>query len=104
MHRAQYMMETGVQGTGVDKVRHSQLPDSSQPLHVRVFDEIKNEIVWYGNKPINRVVEDLFFVLILHSYVALIVLKQTKIAILLMGNAFILTSTFRRERSYVSVR
>jgi len=62
-----------------------------------VFNEIKNEIVWYGNKPVNRVVEDLFLVLILHSYVVLIVLKQTKIAILSMRNTFIATSGIQEK-------
>ena len=42
----------------IDKTGKTQLGYPSQPLEIGMFDQIENDLVRYGNKPIDRVVED----------------------------------------------
>ena len=59
------MVKTGVIGTRVNKVGQAQLRNTTQTLEVGVVDQLVNERIFYGNKPIDRVVND--FVLIVQN-------------------------------------
>ena len=65
MHSADSMVKTGVISTRVNKVGQAQLRNTTQTLEVGVVDQLVNERIFYGNKPIDRVVND--FVLIIQN-------------------------------------
>lgn len=68
VHGAQNVVKTCVQSPGIHQMRHAKLLDAPKTLHVRVFYEVKNELVGYGNESVNRIVENLLFVVFTHSY------------------------------------
>lgn len=40
------MMKTGVVCPWENQMAHSQLPDSSEALEIRMFDQVEQNIVW----------------------------------------------------------
>lgn len=56
------MMKTGVKCAGINDIGKSQLPDTPQPLKVRMVYQIIEQIGGYGNKPVNRVIDNFPFI------------------------------------------
>lgn len=65
MHRPYGMVKARVIGTRIDQVSESQLRDTTQTLEVGVVDQLVNKRIFYGNKPVDRIVND--FVLIVQN-------------------------------------
>ena len=65
MHSADSMVKTGVISTRVNKVGQAQLRNTTQTLEVGVVDQLVNKRIFYGNKPVDRIVND--FVLIVQN-------------------------------------
>ena len=62
VHGPQRVVEARVQRPRVHKTREAELLDAPQPLEIRVFDEVKQELRRDGNETVNRVVENLLFI------------------------------------------
>ena len=58
-------MKTGVVGTRVNQVGEPQLRYATQTLEVGVVDQLVNKRIFYGNKPVDGIVND--FVLIVQN-------------------------------------
>lgn len=65
MHGPYGVVKARVIGTRIDQVSESQLRDTTQTLEVGVVDQLVNKRIFYGNKPVDRVVND--FVLIVQN-------------------------------------
>jgi len=65
VHRPYGMVKARVIGTRIDQVSESQLRDTTQTLEVGVVDQLVNKRIFYGNKPVDRIVND--FVLIVQN-------------------------------------
>lgn len=62
MHRPEGVIESGVNRTGIDQIGQAELSDAPQSLKKWVLNDIKYERGVYSNKPVNRVLDDLFFI------------------------------------------
>jgi hypothetical protein len=62
VHRSQGMLETGVVGPGIDKVRHAELTNPSKSLKKRVLYKMKNDLVPDLDEAVYRVIDDLVFI------------------------------------------
>jgi hypothetical protein len=65
VHGSYGVVKTSVIGARIDQVGKSQLRDTTQTLEVGVVDQLVNKRIFYGNKPVDRVVND--FVLIVQN-------------------------------------
>ena len=65
VHDPYGVVKTSVIGARIDQVSESQLRDTTQTLEVGVVDQLVNKRIFYGNKPVDRVVND--FVLIVQN-------------------------------------
>ena len=65
VHSPYGVVKTSVIGARIDQVSESQLRDTTQTLEVGVVDQLINKRIFYGNKPVDRVVND--FVLIVQN-------------------------------------
>jgi len=59
MHGSQCVLKPAVCGAGIYKTGEAQLFYPSQALHVRMFQQIKNETGWKDYKPMYRIINDL---------------------------------------------
>jgi len=57
-HGPERVIETGVLGTGKDKVPHAELTNAAKPLDLRGLDEVHDQILGDGNEPVDRVREE----------------------------------------------
>jgi hypothetical protein len=62
VHRSQRMMETCMNGSRINVKCQTQLPDSVQPLDVRMIDNPENKVVGDGDEAENGVVDYFCFV------------------------------------------
>jgi hypothetical protein len=62
MHGTECVMKTGMQRAGINNVCEPQLLDPAQPLEIRVINEVVKQVGGYGDKPVNRVVDDFSFI------------------------------------------
>ena len=62
MHRTNAVVETGMQRTGINQVCKSELFNAPQPLKIRMFDQIENEIARDINKSVYRIIDDFSFI------------------------------------------
>lgn len=58
VHGTDGVMKARMVGSWVHEVGESKLGDSTQALKVGVVDQLVNQRIFNGNKPINRVVND----------------------------------------------
>jgi len=56
------MMKSCMIGTRKYQMTHAQLPNSPQALKIRMFNEVKQDIVWQGEEAIQGVVDVFAFV------------------------------------------
>jgi len=56
------MVKTCVKGTWVHQVSEPQLLDSPQSLKIRMLDDLKYQIIWDGDKPIQWIVDYFIFI------------------------------------------
>ncbi len=62
MHSPERMMKSRVNGTRINKVGDPKLFDSSEPLNIRVLNNVVDQFVWDGNESVNGIVNDFLFV------------------------------------------
>ena len=62
MHRSQCMMKTSMLCSWVHQVAQPQLLNVTQPLKVRVLNQIIDQFILNGDETIHRVVNDFLFV------------------------------------------
>ena len=67
MRGPQCMMESMMMSPGIHQAGQTQLRYAAQALEIRVLDDIEDELIGYGNKAIDRIVQD--FALIHDGYV-----------------------------------
>jgi hypothetical protein len=53
------MVQSGMDRTWIDQVRHRHLIDSPEPLKPGVGDDPENERILYGNEPMYRIIDNL---------------------------------------------
>jgi hypothetical protein len=64
VHGSQRMLETGVQGSGIDQVGQSELFDAAQTLEIGMLNQVEDESARDVYKPVDRVVD--YFPFLLH--------------------------------------
>jgi hypothetical protein len=52
------MMKARMIRSGINKVRHSQLPDPPQSLEIRMLDKLHHLIVGHRDDSVNGIVKD----------------------------------------------
>jgi hypothetical protein len=62
VHRAKRMLEPGMKRARVYKVGKAELFDMTEPLKVRVGDDVEQQLAFDGYETIDRVVDDLIFI------------------------------------------
>jgi hypothetical protein len=62
VHRAQRVLETGMECSGVNKFSEAKLADMTQPLEPGMGYNIEYQLAPDGYKPIKGIVNDLFLV------------------------------------------
>ena len=62
IHGAQRVVKTGMDGTRVDKLCKTQLPDMAHALEKRMLHQIKDGIAFDWDKPVNGIINDLILV------------------------------------------
>ena len=62
MHRAKRMLETRVHGARINVIRQSKLFDMPQPLKVRMWNNVEDQVAWNGDETIDRIVDDFLFI------------------------------------------
>jgi len=71
VHGTYRMMETGVQGTGINKVCKAELPYPSQSLENGVFNDVKDQITLDVDKSVDRVIKNFLFIQSIGTIIAL---------------------------------
>jgi hypothetical protein len=62
MHGSQGVLKPGVLCPRVHKLSQAQLFNVSEPLKVRMRDNVKKQVTFDGDKPVNGIVDDFLFV------------------------------------------
>jgi hypothetical protein len=62
MHSTNGMMKPGMNGSGIHQIGEPQLTNAAQPLEIRVFHEVKYQLMLNGDKSVYRVVDDFSFI------------------------------------------
>lgn len=62
MHGPKCMMESGMNRTRVNQVAYAELSNPAHSLEISVLNNIEDQLVWYGNEPVYRVIDYFLFV------------------------------------------
>jgi hypothetical protein len=61
IHGSEGMVKARVVCSRINQIAQAQLRDSAQPLKIRMFYQLKNELICNGNEAVDRVVENFVF-------------------------------------------
>lgn len=62
VHGAQRMMKARVNSARINQVAKPELPDKPEPLKVRMFNQIEEQVTVDGDESIYRIVDDFLFI------------------------------------------